>query len=526
MHHQKKFFETPFFFLIIGIFPVISLYGHNVTEMNASTILRPLLVCAVLAGSIFLITLAALRSPHQAAFITGVSLILLLSFGHVYSLIKSEQIAGIIVGRRRYLLLAYALCLLLSIFFALRFRKQLVNLTVIFNVFALVLLVVPTYQIIDYHIRNAASLFRQSGQRVLASPSEEARGSTQNPDVYYIILDMYTRHDYLERDYAYDNQPFLNTLTSMGFYVATCARSNYSQTQVSLTSSLNMDYIENLGNFPENSSDRTGLNERIEDSAVRGFLESRGYKTVSLSAYEPLRIESAGVYISTDPQDLSNASIVPVINPFEVMLIKGSILELLTSHPTLSQLQVIRDINYPYATHIRQQLFILDELTRIPDIPGPKFVFVHIQVPHPPFVFGANGEIVENPPPFPDDARNPTPKERNSQLYRDQVAFINQKILETLPEIVEKSDNPPVIVLQGDHGFTAENRFAILSAYYLPDGQYQGFYPNISPVNSFRLIFNQLFDTSYDVLPDQTYYSSHKLPYRYTPVEETSDLCK
>ena len=140
MRHQKKFFETPFFFLIIGIFPVISLYGHNVTEMNASTILRPLLICAALAGAVFLITLAALRSPHQAAFIAGVSLILLLSFGHVYSLIKSEEIAGIIVGRRRYLLLAYALFLLLSIFFALRFRKHLPNLAVIFNVFALVLL--------------------------------------------------------------------------------------------------------------------------------------------------------------------------------------------------------------------------------------------------------------------------------------------------------------------------------------------------------------------------------------------------
>src|SRR5215211_254514 len=63
------------------------------------------------------------------------------------------------------------------------------------------------------------------------------------PDIYYIILDGYGRQDVLEEVYGYRNEEFLSYLRSRGFFVADEAHSNYIQTPLSLSSSLNFDYI-------------------------------------------------------------------------------------------------------------------------------------------------------------------------------------------------------------------------------------------------------------------------------------------
>jgi len=44
----------------------------------------------------------------------------------------------------------------------------------------------------------------------------------------------------------------------------------------------------------------------------------------------------------------------------------------------------------------------------------------------------------------------------------------------------------------------------ILNAYYLPGAGTRALYPTISPVNSFRVVFNAYFDTNLPLLPDRT----------------------
>jgi hypothetical protein len=74
--------------------------------------------------------------------------------------------------------------------------------------------------------------------------SEPATGEA--PHVFYVILDAYARHDVLAEHYGFDNTPFLEALRERGFYVAAGSESNYTMTSYSLTSSLNMSYIEDL----------------------------------------------------------------------------------------------------------------------------------------------------------------------------------------------------------------------------------------------------------------------------------------
>ena len=45
----------------------------------------------------------------------------------------------------------------------------------------------------------------------------------------------------------------------------------------------------------------------------------------------------------------------------------------------------------------------------------------------------------------------------------------------------------------------------ILNAYYFPDADKSVLYPSITPVNTFRLLFNIYFDGNLELLPDKNY---------------------
>jgi len=74
--------------------------------------------------------------------------------------------------------------------------------------------------------------------------------------------------------------------------------------------------------------------------------------------------------------------------------------------------------------------------------------------------------------------------------------------------------------LQGDHGpwlQPKEKRFWILNAYYLP-GHNDELYSTISPVNTFRLIFDAYFGGKYDILPNISYFSPVPNLYEFSEV--------
>jgi len=103
--------------------------------------------------------------------------------------------------------------------------------------------------------------------------------------------------------------------------------------------------------------------------------------------------------------------------------------------------------------------------------------------------------------------------------YARSVKYLNQRIPGILGSILANSEHPPVIILQGDHGFLNEERLAILNAYHLPGGSDGALYPAVSPVNTFRIIFNEYFGASYELLPDRSFLSDRDDPYNFSPVE-------
>ena len=108
--------------------------------------------------------------------------------------------------------------------------------------------------------------------------------------------------------------------------------------------------------------------------------------------------------------------------------------------------------------------------------------------------------------------------------------YLNTRLLEFIDHALAESGGNVIIIIQGDHGapetLHKSRRLAILNAYYLPKGGNQKLYPSISPVNTFRIVFNTYFGTELDLLPDVSYLTSPDYLFDFTFVLETRLGCE
>jgi hypothetical protein len=230
--------------------------------------------------------------------------------------------------------------------------------------------------------------------------------------------------------------------------------------------------------------------------------------------------EDADIYLSPTTRSLA----LQTFRPFEALLFKSTAGVILTDGQTALFKGVATDVNFPYWDHINRTLYTLDELTALPSMAGPKLVFAHILVPHFPLVFNADGSIQTDPGYF-SNADGPINDTYYKKGYSAQVQFIDARMLKIVQTILAQSKTPPIIIIQGDHGVYGIDRESNFEAYYLPENGAAKFYNTISPVNSFRVIFNTYFQGKYKLLPDISYEINAKNPAKFD-VNSVTPPCK
>ncbi|MEW6715884.1 MAG: hypothetical protein AB1345_00040 [Chloroflexota bacterium] len=510
--------QFPWHSLLFGIYPVLTLYAYNINEVIPDVVIRPLIVTVLLTLTLLGILKLLFRDWHRAALVTSVLLILFFSYGHVYNYLKTMNLIGLILGRHRYLLPLWAVLGGLLVWWMTRKSVNPRAWTSPLNLIAVFILLFPVYQLTDYALRNVRA---STDQAETAHNPQELHLPTDQPppDIYYIILDSYGRSDVLREFYNLDNTPFLDELIAMGFYVASCSQSNYTQTVLSLTSSLNLNYLEALDDeFVAGNTDRSPLRNLVRNNFVRRTLEGLGYKTVTFKTGLPAtEWEEADVYLEPTQSWFR-------VNEFEFMLIQTTLGRLLQD--AAKKLIPPEEKGTPN-WYRERTLFALAALEDyVPSLRGPKFVFAHIITPHFPFVFGPNGEAIEPVYFKPWDDPDKADFETYAIGYRNQVIYISREITRVVQQMISKSQTPPIIIIQADHGPTpwehVENRTYILNAYYLPHGS-EALYETISPVNTFRVIFNSYFGGDYGLLEDISYQSWYKRPYDFTVIPNQCD---
>jgi hypothetical protein len=406
---------------------------------------------------------------------------------------------------------------------------------------SLTVLTLPATALIQHGAESISVESMQFTVDTVEAASELNLAGREHPDIYYIVVDGYAREDVLRTLYGYDNSQFLNFLRSEGFYVATESRSNYNQTDLSLSSSLNMSYLDFIPDtYGRELNSRSPLRELILHNEVVKFLKQDGYQVVAFdSGYDRTTLDSADIFWDLAKEGVRSPAKNPLgltLNGFENLLLSTSAMMVIFDAPELAEhFNLVSFEDARYSAHRFRILDSLQKVKEVPEMEGSYFVYAHIIAPHPPFVFGPHGEWI-TPAGAYTLAREGTfftgTPEDYIAGYRGQVEYLNSLLTTAISSILEDSNPPPLIILQGDHGPGAfldqhsnedsniYERVSILNAYYLPSEDVSVLYPGISPVNSFRVVFNQVFHTNLMLLEDRSYFSTIDEPFNFELLTE------
>lgn len=398
------------------------------------------------------------------------------------------------------------LILYLAVLFAafLIFKNLKISLQ-IFRIMAVTLVIVAAAQLIYFLNKN------RSLQPTPPAPLPSITPKRNN-NVYYFILDGYTRNDFLEKYFHFDNRPFSQFLIDHGFYHFSKARSNYHQTLFSVPSLFKMDYpVQKEGKIEaweelRDDLKRTFWLREINDAPIFSEFQRRGYDLIYANAYGiPIRsvnltVEGPQEGFSSPAMELVNSTPLPYLLKFA----NGKLGTMKHRFPQ-NPLAVIEQVQSPRS---------------------PFFFFIHVFSPHPPYVYRADCSprdgysFILNP----DDLDYIA--EGTVDVYLEQLRCLNKQMSSAIEKILEK-DPDAIIGIQADHGFPsplpkamrlnnegleANILFGIQNWIRIPGVKKDWLYPSLSPVNMFRLIFASLDDKIPAYLPDESYYISTSGP--------------
>ena len=257
---------------------------------------------------------------------------------------------------------------------------------------------------------------------VQASQNGEIR-LLRTPDVYFIVPDRFTSPVGLLA-MGYDNSAFVSYLRGEGFYVNEGAlskdRINPTDRGVATTrTSRFMASVLNLGKEVDLNIPYNVCSQMIKYNKVVRILKSNGYKYYHIGDWWP---ETETNPLADVNYVYKGGSFMPT-EELPMVLLDRSIWRYVNTFGRSSDV------------HRNRNLFQSESLREAVNATGPKFVFMHVLLPHPPFVWTANGTAQEEElAPY--------------ELYIEQV-----KYAETfLKEIIEAVPDDAILIIQSDEG--------------------------------------------------------------------------
>ena len=486
---------------LLAAFPVLFLFAENAADqlvLDPMWLPLALSVAGAVAG--LLIATAITRDLVRGGLLASLLVVLFFSFGHVWLLLVD------VLPSRALLAAAYVLVAVGGIALIWRGGRWTVPLSQFANAAAIGLVLLNGFRIVDFTTGGAAG-----GDGPAASAAVSMDGGGRLPDVYFLVFDRYANSETLERIYGFDNAPFLRALEERGFVVAEDSWSSYVRTAPSVLSTLSMEYLDGevLRDKDEDPPTMAPVHGRLQRRlAVPATFKSLGYEYIHIGSWWSPTSRNVDADLSLTYERHSE---------FSAAFANTTALALLQPEEktdddaeTLARPDLVR----------RHTLFQFEHIEQAMRRPGPTFLFAHVMVPHPPYVFRRDGSMTTA------DERQTIPRER---LYTDQLEWTNGQILELVDRALETAaGEEPVIILQADEGpypprfandeenfdwleeATPEeilHKYGILNAMHLPgiDPEAAGVHDRMSPVNTFRIVFDEYFGADLPLLPDRVY---------------------
>ncbi len=342
----------------------------------------------------------------------------------------------------------------------------------------------------------------------------EDLNSMEKPDVYYILLDGYGGTKRMKTDLGFDNYEFLSELTDRGFFAPDLSSSNYPSSKHSMASIFSMDYLPSKEKKQSNKDHSLLISEIWKNNEVMRNFSYLDYTIINFQPNGFITQEYGFTdQIFCQQEELKQSKFIKTLLRTTILSYFNNQLVLNADRASiLCGFSEISNLKEGYDKQI--------------------FVSMHLRLPHPPYVFGPNGEYV-----FASKVQTEEGSFVDEEKYVDSIKFANKKILEVIDKILG-NNKPSIIIVQSDHGYdfginyenpsklSLKQRFSNLNAIYLPNDNKDIFYEGITPVNTFRIIFNEYFDASYKILEDKMYYYPYtgKLIYKNIIFEDVTEI--
>ena len=505
----------PLYPFLVGALPAVHFYENNFRLLQASDLLRPILLAMGLVGVMLLAGRFVWRSSNAAAVVLTPLLIVVFKGADVGAwisllLVIATVSLGVILRRRSPVLVN---------------RAWANKLALPLNAVLAVLLILPLFN--AWRAGGAENTPTPSAFFASEVPLPAAPAKGDLPDIYYLMVDGLGQPAFVETGFPVPAEQYSRLFGNRGFQVLRHSFANYPQTALSTAATFNLGQIDHVLDIPDPASrDRRILERVVGDSRAVRTLRKLGYQVVSYPSGYPLTRQA---HVAQRHEPFLNPSFV------EYYLLEDGVLPLLL--PLLGK----GPADVSYALRRGRLDYIFDHLPSARQgvaAQDPVFVYAHILAPHPPFVFGREGQSLRSRAKFGfgdgDHWRNIHGPDDTSyrQRYGDQAVWVMARLAEAVDGIITSSARPKVIIIQGDHGpgsglewerplETDHNeRFGIFNAWYASDGRTLPLYEGMTALNTFPVLFNAYLGTELPSLPDQHWFARMSEPYIYFPVEK------
>jgi len=481
---QSRF---PFFLLLLPAFIVLHIEKDYSRLISYSSCIKEILILFLAPVAIYAIAWLVFRSVIKANLFSLISLFVFFFFGDIKDLL-SKTFPGSFFQSYTFLF-PTTIILVTGAGILIRRSKPEADRLFRFVHLALLLFIVIdlTLIVLPYNQPTAPN----------TTPDIQFCGECPKPDIYFILLDEYTSSNNMQQQFGYDNSAIDNYLKSEGFSIIANSTSNYNLTAFSMSSIFSMNYLPTV----DSSKDFYLKNylpgvELMYETPLLSIFGTLGYTAYNNSIFNIKNYPS----LTPLPDMWGIRQIFQQHNIFRKMDN-----EIGWQFPSWMHLRLTKEIPTPEAQDIRdsiamKKLFsILHEKTG-----GPKFVYTHLLSPHFPFTRDSLGNKIATP--FNAAAEQP------EKDYISQVALTNRMIRKMVDSIKAYSLAPPVIIIQGDHGYRPATReisasqFRNFNAMYFPESMRPVINDSMSNVNTFRFVFNQLFNSRVPLLDNRHYF--------------------
>ena len=463
--------------LLFGLYPAFYYYTKNATMVQSASFGRVVLAYVLLILALYLVFLPFHHfNGTRAANSVSVFLLFFNTYGIIYNELRDADIFRI-----EHLTLLPLLLLMAgyALWFTMRLaKKQAATLWKGTVILFTALMVLTVLRLIPIEVKKAR-IQREANRQVEAAAIAEAPSSY--PDIYYFIFDEFSGVEAM-RQYFHNTEvdEFKAFLEDNGFFVMedSFSSSNHTVHQMAVR----MNYTE----YEYKQGDQPIWHEALANARGIALLESKGYTTMvfeEISMLHPTLPDIHADYLF-HYNYATEGDMGILFDEFGMLVADTTMLYAFDDFYRLG--------NPADQAHKDFIISLQERLPNLEDIPSPRFVYTHLMIPHQPFMFDRNGDLVD------------VTFFQNWNYYEGQYIYTMKYIEKMVTRILANADpaRPPVIILQSDHGarirknnqelkgFPQEMLRNILFAVYLPGYDTSTLTQDENPINTLPIIFN------------------------------------